>query len=98
MSYRPSDILNLSTTYSAYFLDSDRSNELNASMELYLLRTYKSRLSLYANHTQADDTIDSFRMIGSWDISDYFTFSGSGNYSMAERNVYSFNLNLAMRL
>jgi hypothetical protein len=98
LSYRPSDILNLSTTYSAYFLDSDRSNELNASMELYLLRTYKSRLSLYANHTQADDTIDSFRMIGSWDISDYFTFSGSGNYSMAETNVYSFNLNLAMRL
>jgi len=98
LSYRPSDIMNMSTTYRAYFLDNDRTNDLSASMELYLLRTYKSRLSLFVSHVQAETTLDNFRVIGSWDISDYFTFTGSGNYSMGDRDVYSFNVNLAMRL
>jgi len=82
-----------------FFLDDDRSDALTASMELYLLNTSKSRLSLYASHTQADETFDDFRVIGSWDISDYLSFTGNGNYSMAPaRDTYSFYLSLALRL
>ena len=99
MSFRPSDLLSLSSSYSAFFLDDERSNAFTASMELYLLRTNKSRVSLFANHIQADETSDSFRVIGSWDISDYFSFTGNGSYNMnPTRDTYAFYLSLAMRL
>lgn len=99
VNYRPSSMLSLTSNYSAFFLDDDRSDALTASMELYLLNTYKSRLSVTASHTQADETFNDFRVIGNWDISDIFSFTGSGNYSMApSRDTYNFYLSLAMRL
>ncbi len=99
LSFRPSDLLSLSSSYAAFFLDDERSNAFTATMELYLLRTNKSRVSLLANHIQADETSDSFRVIGSWDISDYFSFTGNGSYNMnPTRDTYAFYLSLAMRL
>ncbi len=99
LSYRPSDLLALSSSYAAFFLDDERSNAFTASMELYLLRTNKSRVSLLANHVQADETSDSVRVIGSWDISDYFSFTGNGSYTMnPTRDTYAFYLSLALRL
>lgn len=98
VSYRPSDILALQSSYTMHFGDDDRTDSLASSIELYLLRTYKSRLSFFANHIQADDTVDNFRVIGSWDISDYLSLSTNGNYSMGETDNYTLNINLAMRL
>ncbi len=63
------------------------------------MNTYKSRLSLFASHTQADETFDNFRVIGNWDISDYFSFTGNGSYNMnPTRDTYAFYLSLALRL
>ena len=99
VNYRPSSMLSVTSQYSAYFLDDDRSDTLTASMELFVLNTNKSRLSLTASHTQADETFNDFRVIGNWEISDYLSFTGNGNYSMApERDTYSFYLSLALRL
>jgi hypothetical protein len=98
LNCRPSDILNLQASYNTFFLEDERSDGLSANMELYLLRTYKSRLSFYASHTQSDNTVDSFSVVGSWDISDYLTLTTNGTYSMGLANIYSFYVNLSMRL
>jgi hypothetical protein len=98
LNYRPSDIMNLRSSYTAFFLDDDRTNSLSASVELYLLRTYKSRLSLYVNHARADESTTNIRVIGSWDISEFLTFSTSGNYNISSKDTYSFNASLSMRL
>jgi hypothetical protein len=98
LNYRPSDILSLQAGYSAFFLDDARTNGWFTSMEYWLLRTSKTRLSFYARHLQAKETQDAFRMIGSWNISDIFTFTTSGNYSFGPVDVYTFNASLSMRL
>ena len=99
LNYRPSSLLSLTTTYNAFFLDNDRSDTLTANIELSLLNTSKARLSVNASHTQGDETFNDFRVIGNWDISEYFSFTSSGNYSMAPaRDTYSFYLSLALRL
>ena len=98
LNYRPSDILNFQVSYDAFFLDNDRQNALAASAELFLLRTYKSRLSFYASHIQAEETLDNFSMIGSWDISDYFSLTTSGSYNMGPTDAYSFYVSLALQL
>jgi hypothetical protein len=90
--------MNLRSSYTAFFLDDDRTNSLSASVELYLLRTYKSRLSLYVNHARADESTTNIRVIGSWDISEFLTFSTSGNYNISSKDTYSFNASLSMRL
>jgi len=99
VNYRPSSRLSVSSTYGTFFLDDDRSDALSASMELFILNTNKSRLSVISSHTHSDETFHDFRVIGNWDISDYFSFTGNGNYSMApSRDTYSFYLSLAFRL
>ena len=98
LNYRPSDLLAMQASYSDFFGDDERSSALSGSIEVYLLRTYKSRLSLLATHVQSDSVSDNFRMIGSWDVSDFFTLTTSGTYNISDVSNYSFQVNLSMRL
>lgn len=98
LNYRPSDLLALQGSYTTFLGDDNRVDTYNVGGEIYLLRTYKSRLSLQANHIVSNDTIDNMRMIGSWDISDYLTFTGSGNYTIGPIDSYSLLVNLSIKL
>jgi len=98
LNYRPSDLLSMQSSYSKFLGDDNRADALNGSIELYLLRTRKARLSVLASHVQTDDTLDNFRMLGSWDVSEVFTLTTSGLYTLGPVNSYSFLVNLSMRL
>jgi hypothetical protein len=99
LSYQPSDLLAMQGSYRAFFFDSTAPNVLSGSMELFLLRTSKSRLTLKAAYSQDDtQTINTFGMLGSWNISDYLSLTTSGNYFLGQDSFYSFNANLSMRL
>lgn len=98
LHYRPSDLLSLRGTYATFFLDSDASDELGLNLALTLLRTDKTRLVFNALHNQAETRIDTFGLNGSWTISRYFTMLARGNYRVAARNAYSFQVSLSFRL
>ena len=98
LRYRPSDLLALRGGYTTFFLDSETDDQLNLNLSLFVINTYKARLTLAATHIQARETSDNFSFVGSWDISRYLTLLTQGNYRLADRDSYNFRINLGFRL
>jgi hypothetical protein len=99
LRYRPSDFLGLRGTYTTTFIsDTPRPDRFSLGLDLQLVNTQKTRLTLNATHTQADQTSDNFALFGSWEISRNLSLLTRGSYTMAVRNAYSFQASLSLRL
>lgn len=96
--YRPSDLLALTGSYTTFLLDSENSDILLATMDLALLRTNKARFNLIYSFRQADNTLNSFALTGSWDISHNLALQTQANYTISEVSIYNFFASMSLRL
>jgi len=96
--YRPSDLLALHGSYTKYLLDSKSQDTYTINLNLGLMRTDKTRLTLLATHRHADTTSDSFTLNGSWDISQKLSMVTRASYTIGNSDVYNFMANLTLAL
>jgi hypothetical protein len=99
LRYRPSELIAILGDYKTYFGDETPDDELRINLNLRLLQTYKTTLTLTALHSQrGTDANQALGLVGNWDISRNLQFQGRGNYRFDDINTYNFSLNLNFRL
>lgn len=99
LRFRPSDYLALRGSYATTLIGGDQiADRLSLGLDLRLLVTHKTRLTFTATHTQAEQTSDSFGLIGNWDISRSLALVSRATYTLAESYAYSFQAGLTLRL
>jgi hypothetical protein len=96
MRYRPSDFLSMRGEYSTVF--GEDKDQLSLGLDVRALATQKTRVIFGATRIQGDQTSNQFNVLGSWNISRNLEMLSRANYSLAERDVYSFQLRLTLRL
>jgi len=96
--YRPSDLLALHGSYTKYLLDSKSVDTYSINLNLGLMRTDKTRLTLLADHRHADTTSDSFTLNGSWDISKNLSMVTRASYTIGNTDFYNIMTTLTLWL
>ena len=94
--YRPSDLLAVHGAYTTYFLDSATVDSYSLGMNLGLLRTDKTRLTLTADHQQAQTISDNLTLKGSWDISRSMSMLVRGSYTTGDNDIYDVMATLSL--
>lgn len=82
--YRPSDLLSMRAVSTNYWSGTDQEDILAFNLNLALLRTRNTRLNFVYTRSQAEVTSNSYRLDGSWDISQYLALQAQFNYRSTE--------------
>jgi hypothetical protein len=98
LAYRPSDLLSMRLSGSRRWSGPDIPDTLAYTMNMALLRTHKTRVTFRYNHTRAVQTLNSFGLDGSWDISRSLALQSRFNYASATTDTWSILTSLALRL
>jgi len=96
--YRPSDVLSLNLAGTKAWTEAGGTDSASLNLNLWLLRTQKTRLNFRYSRFQATTASDSFRLDWSWNISKAWYLQTKFNYTQAEQYRYSFDAFLSFRL
>ena len=99
LSYRPSDFISMRLSNMKNWSKTDEPAIWSYNLNMALLRTQKTQVSLRYNRTQGITTRNSFGLDGSWDLSQRFSLRTLMNYAISEDKAnWNITTSLSLRL